>query len=266
MGGDESVYLGAARSPLTPSAASHGAATDGPIDSTNDGPLWHSPHHTRSAAVEYIQAAAFSAEDDPEVHNYLFRSIVSMCHSGHVAISDVKGIYDIAMRSREASLVLYEEDKPRIASTAEVKRMGRYIRKLDTLIASGEAKLESRLKPFPDPCMNKAAHIDQFVPSVFGDDEEESDWQTPDGKYFEINPIFRENRNPKLFMTMGWLTAAHAAAAKRAGLWLDKEGAYRKYGKDDWDQKSYLEVYHETRKEYDARCAWARENIDSDTG
>lgn len=207
---------------------------------------WWNPSYGREAACDYITAAAFSADDDPERANYLFIAINNMCHSGHVSIRDIKALYDIALKSMEAARPLFGDDAE-ANHQADEKRVRKLYKKLDTLVKSGKATLGSRLHPFPDPDGSMDTLVDEIVPTVFAEGENEMGWRTLDGKFEEVNPIFSKVRagGGSLAERGGWkkVTSPKKTSAKVGERTNDH---------DDWEHKSYHEFYEKARRRYQA--------------
>lgn len=215
--------------------------------------LWRSPKFTRLAAAHYIRAAAFTTPDDPERANHLAAALENMCHSGHVSISDVKSIYEIAMQAREDSRRLYEEVPNVVPIYDMVGRAATFIQRLDALVESGQATPNSRLKPFPDNDIHGETRVDQIEPSVFLPGEDEADWRTPDGRFAERNSVFHEYRDSGV---TGWVNTADIGPPPVA------ETHARRYGKDNWGHRSYFRVFQLAREEYDRRKDAASERFD----
>lgn len=145
---------------------------------------------TRNAACDYIKAAAFCSDDDPERANYLSIALTNMCHSGHVSIRDIKDIYDLLFKGIESSKTLFGDDPEDAIHSKDATKVGKFVTKLDVLVKGGKATLESRLKPIPDVDVQKDSRIEDMAPAFFAEDEDEAGWRTPDGKFVENNPIF----------------------------------------------------------------------------
>ncbi|KAG9003294.1 hypothetical protein FRB94_003240 [Tulasnella sp. JGI-2019a] len=236
-----------------------GAATTG-NDSRSKALLWRSPGFTREVACNYLQAAAYCADDDPERANYLCIALLHMCMSGHVSIDDIQAVYAIAQENVEAARLLFGDDVD-ANHHRTIGRVQKFIEKLHSLVASGEATIHSRLHPFPDANVQSETQIDQIEPTVFGPDEDESGWITPDGRFRERNPIFKDDREGEKAWSGGWdpVDLESPTASRLSTMSLDSTASSepillskleRKNGKDDWSMRSYLNVYQETRALY----------------
>ncbi|KAG9030155.1 hypothetical protein FRB95_004293 [Tulasnella sp. JGI-2019a] len=235
-----------------------GAVITGPVPPPKGTILttWWSPFYTRRTACDYIAGAAFRADDDPECSNYLFIAISNMCHTGHVSIRDVKAVYEIALTSMNAARPLFGDDG--IHQDVE-ERARKLIQQLDSLVDSGKATLNSLLHPFPDPEGSGDTKMDEIVPTVFVQDENEVNWRTPDGMFVEFNPIFSEARRPA--GTMAWYGGRKKAASMETQLGGQDDKWERKNGHDDWQDTSYLECYLKARRIYEIMKTGAEEGV-----
>lgn len=213
--------------------------------------------------MRYVQAAASCADDDPERANYLCVALLHMTFSGHVSIQDIKGIYKLALASIAASKLLFG-DEPTVMKPEGLKQAKKFIRKLDALVGSGNATLESRLRPSPDAHVDSDTVLGDINPTVFAPDEDEAGWITPDGKFRENNSIFEGDYvdGPR-----GWIPVkpSENLEERLSGLSVGSKKE-RKNGKDDWSGKSYMDTYSQARSEYEELERAAKKSFAEEMG
>jgi hypothetical protein len=203
--------------------------------------IWRSPTSTRKAASDYLSAAALAADDDPQRLSYIYYAILNMCHSGHIAIADLLALGEMMEQCLTCCESLFGDDEDSL-NPKKVTEIRELMKKLRKALEIEGVTPSRRLKPCPDYDAERDTTVDAIKPELFEIGEDEANWRTPDGKFIEINPIFREYAVEG--RKAGWVESTKMDAALK-GEATNKVS--RNHGHDDWTHPSYMEFYKEVR-------------------